>query len=52
MNAEARKSVAIKMKSSIIRKARVAAVSLDRRLGEWLEEAIEEKVEREEKKVK
>ncbi len=52
MDDEVRKSVSIKMKPSIIRKARVRAASSDKRLAEWLEEAIEEKTEREEKKVK
>lgn len=52
MNSEARKSVTIKMKPSVVRKARVAAVSLDRRLGDWLEEAIAEKVAREEREEK
>jgi len=37
------------MKPSIIRKARVSAASLDKRLGEWLEGAIEEKAAREER---
>ncbi len=52
MDNEVRKSVSIKMKPSVIRKARVSAASLDKRLGEWFEEAIREKVEREEKKAK
>jgi len=46
---EVRKSVSIKVKPSIIRKARVSAASLDKRLGEWLEGAIEEKAAREER---
>ncbi|MBA7600700.1 hypothetical protein ES703_07759 [subsurface metagenome] len=52
MNDKARKSVTIKMKSSVVKKARIEAVTSDKTLGEWLEEAIEEKVEREPKKVK
>mgnify|MGYP006910718907 CR=1 FL=1 len=43
-----RKSTTTKMKPGIIRKARVRAASSDKRLGEWLEEAIEEKAAREE----
>ena len=46
MNAELRKSTSIKMKPSIVRKARVRAASSDKRLGEWIEEAIDEKIER------
>jgi len=49
MNDEIRKSVTIKMKPSVVRKARVSAASLDKRLGQWLEEAIEEKAAREER---
>ena len=40
----------IKMKPSFVKKARIRAVSSDRRLAEWLEEAIEEKIAREDKK--
>ena len=49
MNDEARKSVTIKMKPNIVKKARVRAVSSDKTLGEWMEEAVEEKAAREEK---
>jgi hypothetical protein len=52
MNEEVRKTRGIKLRPSIVRKARVRAASSDKRLGEWLEEAIEEKVAREEKKIK
>lgn len=51
MKDEARNSVTIKMKPSIVRKARVMAITLDKTLGEWLEEAIEEKLNREERKL-
>ena len=44
---ETRKTVGIKLKPSIIRKARVWAAYSDKRLGEWVEEAIEEKDKRE-----
>jgi len=33
-------------------KARIEALRLKKTMGEWLEEAIDEKIEREEKKVK
>ena len=48
MNEEARKTVGIKLRPSIVRKARVRAAGSDKRLAEWLEEAIEEKAAREE----
>ena len=35
-----------------LHKARVKALRQKKALGEWLEEVIEEKIEREEKKVK
>ncbi|MBA7513033.1 hypothetical protein ES705_05042 [subsurface metagenome] len=35
-----------------LHKARVEALRQKKKLGEWLEEAIDEKIEREEKKVK
>jgi len=47
VNEEARKTVGIKLRPSIVRKARVGAASSDKRLGQWIEEAIEEKVKRE-----
>ncbi len=43
MNEEVRKTIGIKLRLSIVRKARVRAAYSDKRLGEWLEEAIEEK---------
>jgi len=52
MNDEIRKSVSMKMKPSVIKKARLRAVSCDKTLGEWVEEAIEEKAAREEKEEK
>jgi len=47
MNDKATKPVTIRMKSSAVRKARVGAAASDRRIGEWIEEAIEEKAARE-----
>ncbi|MBA7566730.1 hypothetical protein ES708_08425 [subsurface metagenome] len=52
VNEEVRKSLTVKMKPSIVKKARVGAVISEKTLGEWLEEAIDEKAEREQKKVK
>lgn len=52
MNSELRKSTSIKMKPSIVKKARVRAASTEKRLGEWMEEAIEEKAAREEAEEK
>ena len=52
MNNEIRKSLSIKMRFSIVKKARIGAVSSDKTLGEWMEEAVEEKAAREEKQAK
>ncbi len=49
MNDEARQSRSIKMKPSIVRKARHRAVEEGKTLGRWIEEAIDEKIEREER---
>ena len=49
MNDEIKKSVTMKMRPSIVKKARLRAVSSDKALGKWREEAIEEKAAREEK---
>jgi len=48
MNDEIRKSLSIKMRPSIVKKARIRAVSSDKTLGEWMEEAVGEKAAREE----
>jgi len=52
MNDEARESKSIKMKPSIVRKAHQKASEEGKTLGRWIEDAIEEKIEREEKKAK
>ncbi len=52
MNDEVRKSKSIKMKPSIVRKAHQKAKEEGKTLGRWLEEAIDEKLEREEKQLK
>jgi len=36
----------------VLREARIEALRSRKKLGEWLEEAIKEKIEREQKKVK
>jgi len=40
-------NTSIRISPDIIHKARVAAVTQKKTLGQWLEEAIEEKIERE-----
>ncbi len=52
MDEEIRRSRSIKVKPSILRKAHHRAIELQKRVGEWIEEAIEEKLEREEKNLK
>ncbi len=52
MNNEVRKSMTVKIKPSVQREARHAAIESEKRLGEWLEAAIEEKIEREQKQGK
>jgi len=46
---EQRVTHSIKVKLSILRKGRVAAVASNKTLGQWLEEAILEKIDREQK---
>ncbi|MBA7545784.1 hypothetical protein ES705_38160 [subsurface metagenome] len=38
MNDEVRESKSIKMRLSVVKKARIEAVTSDKTLGEWLEE--------------
>jgi predicted HicB family RNase H-like nuclease len=53
MNDEVRQSQHIKMKPSIVRKAHQKTKEEGKTLGRWIEEAIEEKIQREEReKVK
>jgi len=52
VSGEARQGKSIKLRPSILKKARVRAVSSDKTLGQWLEEAIEEKIARQEKEEK
>ena len=44
-----RPTTGIRIKRDILHQARVAAVTQKKTLGQWLEEAIVEKIEREEK---
>jgi len=47
MNEEAKTPRNIRIRPSILHQARVAAVTRHKTLGQWLEEAIVEKIERE-----
>ena len=47
-----RKPHSVKIDPEALHRARVEALRSKMALGEWLEEAIDEKIEREEKKVK
>ncbi len=49
MSAKARELKHIKMKPSILRKAHQKAIEQGKMLGRWIEDAIEEKIEREER---
>jgi len=49
VNDEVRKSKSIKMRPSVARKAHLEAVKSGKTLGRWIEDAIEEKVARENK---
>ncbi len=48
MDKEVRKSRSMKIRPSILRKAHHSAIESQKRVGEWVEKAIEEKLEREE----
>ena len=52
MAEEAREARGMKVKPGILRKAHHRAIESQKRLGGWLEEAIEERIEREQEKVK
>jgi len=52
MDEEVRQSRSMKIRPSILRKAHHRAIESQKRLGEWMEEAIEEKAAREEKEAK
>lgn len=55
MDQEIRRSRSMKIRPSVLRKAHHRAIESQKRVGEWVEEAIDEKAareEREEKKLK
>ena len=52
MPEEIKQARSIKIKPSILRKAHHRAIESQKRLGQWIEKAIEEKLAREEKKTK
>jgi len=47
MDKEIRQSRSMKIKPSVLRKAHHRSIESQKRLGEWVEAAIEEKIERE-----
>ena len=51
MTEEPRQGRSIKIKPSILRKAHHRAIELNKRLGQWVEEAIEEKIASEDKEM-
>jgi len=50
MAEELRQARSIKIRPSVLRKAHHRAIESQKRLGEWIEDAIEEKMAREGKK--
>ena len=52
MNDEVRETAHIKTRPSIVRKAHQKAKEQGKTLGRWVEDTIEEKIEREQKKLK
>ncbi len=52
MDKEIRRSRSIKIKPSILRKAHHGAIESQKRVGEWVEEAIREKLDREQENLK
>ena len=51
MDREIRQSRSMKIRPSVLRKAHHRAIESQKRVGEWVEEAIEEKIAREEKNL-
>jgi len=49
MDQEIRQSRSMKIRPSVLRKAHHRAIESQKRVGEWVEEAIEEKIVREER---
>lgn len=52
MNEEAKTPRNIRIRPSVLHQARIAAVIQNKTLGQWLEDAIMEKIEREQKRNK
>ena len=52
MPEEMRQGRTIKIKPSFLRRAHVSAILLEKGVGRWVEEAIEEKLAREQKMLK
>jgi len=52
MNKEAKSPRNIRIRPSVLHQARVAAVIQNKTLGQWLEEVIIEKIEKEQKQNK
>ena len=52
MAEEPRRARSIKIRPSVLRKAHHRAIESQKRLGEWIEEAIEKKASREERQEK
>ncbi len=52
MDQEIRRSRSMKIRPSVLRKAHHRAIESQKRVGEWVEEAIKERIEREQKKLK
>ncbi len=52
MDKENRRSRSIKIKPSILRKAHHRAIESQKRVGEWVEEAIREKLDREQENLR
>lgn len=52
MAEEVRQGRSIKIKPSVLREAHHIAIESQKTVGKWVEEAIEEKIAREQKKVK
>ena len=52
MNDEAKTPRNIRIRPSVLHQARVAAITQKETLGQWLEEAIMEKIDREQKQSK
>ena len=52
MDEKVRQSRNIKIRPSVLRKAHHRAIESQKRVGEWVEDATEEKLDREEKNLK